>query len=726
MAIYVDDKNRIFYLHSKECTYAFGINTLGIPEHIYFGGSVGNDLACGTYSTFGKAHTIIHYGEDGEVYDISCIPQELHTALAGDFHEPSLVLEFANGSRRSDLVYEGYEIFDNKPALPGLPAIREGQTLAVYFTCKGVRVTLNYTVSDKASVIVRSMKVENLSGEEVRIHRAYSFSFSLPNEQWRAVYLAGGGGAETHWTETTLERGCFRLDSKRGTTSALLNPSLAFGLPYTSENMGPAVGVNLIYSGSWALCAERCVNGLVRVTGGINDFDFSWLLEPGECFCTPEAVLAYSDEGYSGMSRQFHDIYRESLIPKRFVKKPRPVVINNWEGTRFLFTSDKLKDIVSKVAGTGIDTFVLDDGWFGKRDDATSGLGDWFVNESKMGGPLKEIIDHTHKCGLRFGLWFEPEMVNRDSDLFRAHPEWVLQTPDEPALEGRNQLYLDLTREDVRTYIADRINAVIRSHEIDYVKWDCNRDVTEGYSLALPRSRQKEVMHRQILGLYDLYSCIVEANPNVLFEGCASGGSRYDPAVLYYFPQVWISDQTDAPARVKIQYGASLCYPLSSMSCHVTSSPNRRAKHLTPFHARADIAHLGATGYEFDTTKLSDAELAQIPSQVAAYHADEKLVLEGDVYRILNPKDGSNYFGICLVSKDKTCAKLTVMKLQQNFNEPEQRVYPSGLSAKRVYRVPELDVVMSGSSWMRFGIAPVFSEGDYETVVYHFVETQND
>lgn len=720
MAICYDSENRVFYLHSKDCTYAFAINGLGIVEHIYFGGKVDNELYCGTYSSLGRAHVVKRLDAQGKEYDLSLMPQEIHTSYGGDFNEPSLVLQFANGSRRSDLKYEGYEIFSEKPSLDGLPSIREGETLALYLGCKGVSVTMYYAVSEKASVIVRSMKVENLSGEPVRVERAYSFAFSLPNRKWKAVYLSGAGGSETHWTETTLDRGHLKLDSKRGITSALMNPVVAIGSPETCENSGMAYGVNLIYSGSWALSAERIPSGMVRVTGGINDFDFSWLLGPGESFQTPEAVLAFSEEGFSGLSRQFHDIYREALIPKRFVKKHRPVVINNWEGTRFLFTPEKLKAIISRAAGSGIDTFVLDDGWFGKRDDATSGLGDWFVNETKMGGPLKDIIDYTHACGMRFGLWFEPEMVNRDSDLYRSHPEWAIQTPDEEPVEGRNQLYLDLTRVEVREYLANTINAIIRGHEIDYVKWDCNRDMTEGYSLALPPERQKELMHRQVLGLYDLFRRIVEANPDVLFEGCASGGSRYDPGVLYYFPQVWISDQTDVPARTKIQYGASLCYPLSSMSCHITSSPNRRAKHLTPFHARADIAHLGATGYEFDATKLSEEELAQIPSQVAAYHADEDLVLEGDLYRICGPVGDSNHFAFCLVSKDKTKAKLTAMQLQENFNEPQIRLYPCGLAEDIFYEVPEVGRTMTGAGWMRFGIQHEFPAGDYETAVFHF------
>ena len=719
MPIRISENDRTFYLHSKDCTYAFRIDPAGVPEHLYFGPTVGEDLFGGTYSVMGGIHRVpLQSGSYST--DLSLMPQEIHTPYAGDFYEPSLVVEYANGSRRSDLRYVGYELMDQKPALPGLPSVREGKTIALYLEGRSVSVTLYYSVSDNCGTVVRSMKVENIGKEAIRLHRAFSFAFSLPNCDWQARYLSGGAGSETNLRATELARGVFTLDSKRGSSSGVVNPFMAVGTPETGENSGLALGVNLVYSGSWNITAERIPSGLVRIAGGINPFDFSWLLEPGESFQTPEAVLACSEEGFSGLSRQYHDLYRAALIPARFAHKPRPIVINNWEGTRFLFTKDKLKAIISRAGGTGIDTFVLDDGWFGKRDDSTSGLGDWIVNETKMGGPLKEIIDHTHACGMRFGLWFEPEMVNRDSDLYRAHPDWVIRTPGDVPCEGRDQLVLDLTREEVRAFIADKVNTVIRGHEIDYVKWDCNRDITEGYSLALPPERQRELMHRQILGVYDLFRRIVEANPNVMFEGCASGGSRYDPGILYYFPQVWISDQSDAAARVKIQYGASYCYPLSSASCHVTSSPNRRAKHLTPFAARADIAHLGATGYEFDATKLTEEELRQIPGQVAAYHADEALVLDGDLYRLICPGNGSNFFAVCLVAKDKSCGKLTAMKLLENYNEPECRMYPRGLDPAQVYYVPELDRAMLGRSWMHWGIAPSFSSGDFETVVYHF------
>lgn len=720
MAIHVDQQNRTFYLNSAGCTYAFGINSLGIPEHLHFGAPVGQDLYMGLRDDKGRIHPAVRKDSQDQEYDLCTVSQELTSPYGGDYYEPSLVLCYANGSRRSDLVYTGYEIFDRKPMPEGLPGIREGQTLAVYLAAKGVKVTLFYTVSETTATIVRSMKVENLGTEPVRVERAYSYSLELPNRPWKAVYLSGATAIETQWTETPLGRGVFSIGTRRGLSSSAFNPFMAITSPTTDEDHADAYGMNLVYSGSWDMHAELTPFGHLRLTGGLSAFDFSWLLEPGESFQTPEAVLAYSAEGLGGLSRQFHDLYRQALIPERFVTAKRPVLINNWEGTRFLFTGEKLKAIISKVAGTDIDTFVLDDGWFGKRDDASSGLGDWFVNEEKLGGPLKSIIDHAQANGMKFGLWFEPEMVSPDSDLYRSHPDWAIQTPDEEPLLCRQQLMLDLARPEVRDYLVDTINAVIRGNAIDYVKWDCNRDISDGYSLYLPQNRQKELHHRYVLGLYDLFRRIVEANPDVLFEACASGGSRYDPGILYYFPQMWISDQTDAPARVRIQYGASLCYPLSSMSCHVTESPNRRAKHLTPFKARADIAHLGATGYELDTTKLTDEELAQIPGQIEAYRADADLVMEGDVYRTLNPKPGSNHFGMMLVAKDKSKGKLTIMKLQEDFNAPTPRIYPKGLDTEATYYCPELDKTMQGSSWMYWGILPDFPEGDYNTLVYHF------
>ena len=720
MGIYFDASNRTFYLNSSGCTYAFGINRLGFPEHLHFGAPVGNDLTVGIFDNNGRIHPTGRFDENGVKYDPCFISQEICTPYGGDFYEPSLVVEFPNGNRRVDLAYAGHEILEEKPMPEGMPGIRKGQTLALYLTGKELRVTLFYTVSDTTATVVRSMKVENLGAEPIRVERAYSYCLELPHKPWKAVYLSGAQAIETQWTETELTRGVFSIGTRRGVSSSAFNPFLAITDPSTTEDRGEAYGMHLVYSGSWDMTAELTPVHHLRLTGGLSAFDFSWLLESGESFRTPEVVLAYSENGLNGLSRQYHDLYRQALIPERFVKKPRPVLINNWEGTRFNFDGEKLKAIVSKVAGTGIDTFVLDDGWFGKRDDGTSGLGDWFVNEKKLGGPLSGIIEHARQNGMKFGLWFEPEMVNPDSDLYRAHPDWAIQTPDEVPCTCRDQLMLDLTRPEVRDYLADTVNRIIRDNKLDYVKWDANRDLSEGYSLYLPRNRQKELHHRYVLGFYDLCHRIIEANPDVLFEACASGGNRYDPGILYYFPQTWISDQTDAPARTRIQYGASLCYPLSTMSCHITEVPNRRAKHLTPFQSRAHIAHLGATGYELDTTKLTDSELAAIPRQIADYHSDEDLVLEGDVYRVLNPKAGSNHFAMMLVSKDKSKGKLTVMQLLEHYNAATVRLYPKGLDEIADYYCPELDRTCRGSTWLHWGILPDFPQGDYNTLVYHF------
>ena len=721
MAIFFDSESKIFYLESKNLTYAFGINEIGILEHIHFGKRTGRDLKMHTYTSKGKSHPVFNYVTNEKRYDYTTMPKEIDTPYGGDYYEPSLMLEFANGNRRSDLTFEGYEILSEKPALDGLPSLRHGETLAITLKSKTAKVILYYTVSETSSVIARSMKVINEGNDVIRVNRAYSFNFTLPPVDWKATYLVGGAGAEAHVRSTSLDRGIFTIDSKRGNSSASANPFMAIGRESTTETEGIAYGINIIYSGSHTITAERTPMNSIRVVGGMSAFDFSWKLEPGESFQSPEAVLAFSDEGYSGMSRQFHDIYRSALIPERFVKKSRPIVINNWEATRFKFTMDKLRSIVSTVAGTGIDTFVLDDGWFGKREDETSGLGDWYVNEEKMEGTLKDLIDFTHSKGMRFGLWFEPEMISRDSDLYRAHPDWAMQTPDEYANEARRQLMLDLTRVEVREHIANVINKIIRENEIDYVKWDCNRDLAEGYSLALPADRQKETYHRQILGLYDLFDRIVNANPDIIFEGCSSGGSRFDAGVLYYFPQIWTSDQTDAPARAKIQYGTSFCYPFSAMSCHITESPNRRAKHVTKLYARAALAHMGATGYELDTTKMTEEEIAEIPSQIAAYKQDEDLVFEGDTYRLVSPFGDSNFFAIEVVSPDKKKARLTVMKMMEAFNEPEVRIFPKGLDENTVYTVEELGMTMTGSSWMGFGLLPVMPDGDFETKVYRFI-----
>ena len=713
-----DEKNGIFYLENSRISYAFAVLECGLSEHLYFGRRVGRDLIRMDYPLRGRAH-VIRVPEGNTLLNPSKLPQEFCLPLAGDFFEPSLEFSDAMGRRRRDFAFDGYEILPEKPKLPGMPSLRGGETLAVRFASEDLVLTLRYTIYEDADAVARSVVVENRGTAPVTLERVYSFAFSLPSDRYEAVYLHGASGAETHVARTPLDRGVFTVDSKCGLSSARLNPFLAVVHPQTGENAGEAWGVNLVYSGNFALKAEVQPTRILRVLGGLNEFDFRWQLGAGESFATPEAVLTYSAEGLSGLSRQFHDLYREKLLPERFAYKPRPVVINNWEGTRFLFTPEKLHAIIDHAAKAGVDMFVLDDGWFGKRDDDSSGLGDWFVNEKKMGGTLADLIRYTHDRGLRFGLWFEPEMVSEDSDLFRAHPDWAIRTPGVSTRRGRKQLVLDLTREEVRNHVAQTINRVLHENEIDYFKWDCNRDITDAFSAALPPERMGEFFHRYVLGLYDLFERIVNANPKVLFEGCASGGSRVDPGILAYFPQIWISDQSDAPARCRIQYGASLPYPLSSHSCHFTASPNRRAGHVTPPQSRADIAALGMMGFELDLSRPGAPSPEDMRRWIEAYRADEELVLRGDLYRLLSPYE-SNLFAEELVSKDRRRARVTVMLIMENFNEPYVRFFPMGLEEDAVYFVPELGRSALGRSWMYRGFELTFPQGDFNTLVFHF------
>ena len=434
-------------------------------------------------------------------------------------------------------------------------------------------------------------------------------------------------------------------------------------------------------------------------------------------------MLTYSPDGIGGMSRAIHDAMRLHLINPRFATEPRPIVINNWEGTYFDFNTEKLKAIASAVAGTGIDTFVLDDGWFGARNNDNAGLGDWYVNRDKLENGLTPLIEHVNALGMRFGLWFEPEMVNPDSDLYRAHPEYAIGSPQRPHCLTRHQYVLDITSSEVRDYIVNAVNTILDTHNIEYVKWDYNRNVTESYSAFCDAEHQGEFAHRYALGLYDLFERIVEAHPNIIFEGCAGGGARFDGGILYYFTQIWTSDDSDAEERTKIQYGTSIAYPLSAMSCHVSVVPNHQTGRITPQKTRADIAHLGATGYELDTSVFTDGDRATVTAEVNEYKKMEKLVLTGDLYRLDNPLDG-NYFAFMLVAKDKTQAEITYYRRMGGVKPSNEIKYcrPRGLAPEKKYYIPEFNLILSGSTIMNVGFPLSFETGDFKTSKIHFEE----
>ena len=702
MSITYIAETKTFYLDGKGLTYAFCVADSGYLAHLYCGTPIAHDDIRFTQSIGRKAMLATPPGIDKTALTYTGNYPELAFFGTGDFREPALLVENASGDRLCDLLYDSHEILKVKPAISGMPSLDGGETLVITLKDKisAFEAKLYYTVYDDASVIARRAVFINGANTPCMLRRAYSFSMGLDGQNYSIMTLEGSWACERTVEVIPMHHGVVSVDSKRCTSSSSLNPFMGIIPEGTTETFGKAYGINLVYSSSYVLKAEGTDLGDTLITGGINDFDFAWKLEAGERLETPEVVIAFSDEGIGGMSRAFHDAYREHIIAKDRVYSSRPIVINNWEATYFNFDTDKLKAIVDAVEGTGIDTLVLDDGWFGKRDNDRSGLGDWVVNESKLRGGLRDIIDHVHSKGMKFGLWFEPEMVSEDSDLFRAHPDFAVGSPSRQRCYSRHQFMLDITRKDVRDCIVESVNKVLAENAIDYVKWDCNRCVTDIYSIGRETDRQSEFAHRYALGVYDLCERIIKANPHVFFEGCSSGGARFDPAMLYYFSQIWTSDDSDAEERTRIQYGTSIVYPLSTMSCHVSAVPNHQTGRVTPMGTRADIAHLGATGYELDTSVFTDEDREAVRQQVEEFKGYEQLILKGDLYRIDDPFKG-NYFTEMIVSKDKAEAMLCVYRRLSIPNPPVKRVTLQGLDPLKVYHIEGLNITASGSTLMK-------------------------
>ncbi len=724
MAIIYSESVKTFYLDGKDTSYIFSVNKHGFLEHRYYGPLIPHEdlsytSAIGTYAT---PSTVPGFFEN-RMESYHFFPSELSFFGTGDYREPTVEVINRTGDRLTELLYESHEIIAEKPhKLGGMPSMRGGETLIVHLKDKitNFAADLHYTVYDDAPVISRRIVYKNGGCAPVILKRAYSFSLALPEAKYDTLTLYGGWGKERQIERSPLTHGIYTIDSKRSSSSHTYNPFMAIVAHDTTETNGDAYGISLVYSSSFVLKAEHEPDGQVRVMGGINDFDFAWKLEHGEELVTPEVLIAYSQNGIGGMSRAYHDAFRNHLINPRFVNSSRPIVINNWEGTHFDFNLEKLKAIADGISGTGVDTFVLDDGWFGKRDDDRSGLGDWYVNEKKLPGGLDPIIKHVNSLGMKFGLWFEPEMISEDSDLFRAHPDWAIGAPNRKRCYCRFQFLLDLTRPEVRDHIVNAVNTVLINHNIEYVKWDFNRTATEFVSLGREPERQAEFSHRYALGLYDICDRIVEANPDIFFEGCASGGGRFDPAMLYYFPQIWTSDNTDINERVGIQYGTSIPYPLSAASCHVSVTAHGMQRDGQN-RSKAAIAHLGPTGYELDSSLLTDEDRERIIAEINEYKTISELILKGDLYRTESPFEGNN-FTETIVSKDKTRAVLTAYRRVNDFNGEIRRIKAAGLAPEKRYHSKELGLTLSGATLMNAGWVPEYPKYDFSAIVYHFEE----
>lgn len=717
MGIYYNEKNCCFYLESKNLSYVFKINSFGFLQHIYFGKRIAKDDLDYYIYQVSRAHSA--YLEDMEAENtFEVLSAECPVYGRGDFRESVLAFNF-DGIRVCDLKYKNHLILDHKLPLEGMPSAEAGKTLVVTLDdpVHDVEVALSYSVYEDLPVILRHSQIFNRGNKEIGLDRAYSFSFDLPDARWQMLSLYGAHLRERHIQRENLHHGVVSIDSKYGVSSAQMNPFMAIVRPETSETVGEAYGCCLTYSGNFVFKAQVGQNDIARVMGGIQDYDFNWTLAPGECFTTPETVLVYSDGGLGQMSRAFHDFFREHLINQNYVNTPRPIVLNSWEAVYMDFDTEKLCQMIRSIRGTGIDTFVLDDGWFGDRYDDHRSLGDWFVNTKKLPDGLKPVIDCAHENGLKFGIWFEPEMVNRESVLFQNHPEWIIHAPQMVPCQGRFQYVLDLTRSDVRDYIVESVSSILSAYQIDYVKWDMNRSITENYSEHLGR-RGKEFAHRYVLCLYDILDRIIYKFPKVIFEGCASGGARFDAAMLAYFPQIWTSDNTDALDRCAIQYGTSMCYPLSSMSCHVSACPNHQNGRLTDFGTRTAIASLGATGYELDPEKITAEDAQRIQKDIELYRQTEDLVLTGDLYRLHDPMH-ENLFAEQIVSKDKRKSVLIAMRPLCVSNGVAIRVRLQGLDEQMLYEIAELKIKKRGSTLMYAGLLLEFGMGDFKSQTLH-------
>ena len=708
---------KLFHLRNSRMSYIFRLTGDGLPAHVYWGARL-ESLRSPLDRLFfeSREEDLCH-----NTLELEKLPQEYPTYGHGDLRRGALELTAADGSTAVDLVYRGHSITDEKPALEGLPSSfdHEGgsRTLAIDYAdaILGLRVTLLYTVFDDCDIIARSAKIINEGSQVLTLERVMSASVDFYDADWELITLSGAWARERMIDRRPLMPGFQGVDSARGASSAQNNPFMALVRPGTDEFHGEVRGFALMYSGNHTEMVQVCLNKMARAQIGINDVHFRWQLCPGDTFTTPEAMLAWSDQGLNGMSDQFHQLVSRHIVRGRYADSPRPFLLNNWEATIFHFDEEKVLDIARRGKEAGLEMFVLDDGWFGHRDDDHSSLGDWKVYLKKLPHGMNGLADRIHAMGLKFGLWFEPEMVSPDSDLYRAHPDWCLHQPNRLRTESRWQLTLDMSRADVCEYVENAVADILSSAAIDYVKWDMNRDMSPVGSELLPPERQAETAHRYMLGLYGVLERLTARFPHVLFESCASGGNRFDLAMMYYMPQAWCSDNTDAGSRVRIQYGTSLVFPQSTVGAHVSHSPNWQVGRLSPLRTRVNVAMWGTFGYEMDLRELDEEQFAQTQADIAYIKAHRDLLLYGRSIRLLSPFDNDTAAWM-VVSPDRSEAIVTAIRLSARVAERRQRLYLSGLDPEAMYLVEEQDVILSGQELMHFGLPLAFKAGDYESI----------
>lgn len=702
MSILFSERTQTFHLYNEEMSYIMAVLPNGHLGQLYFGKRIHHKEDFSYLQERVHRSMTSYVYDDDDTFSLEHTRQEYGVYGTTDFRHPAVSILQKNGSAISDFVYRGHEILQGKPKLSGLPATYtedpgEAETLAVKLQdpLTGIVLTLLYTIFAEGGILARSAEFQNEGKEAVYLTRAMSLCLDLPDCEYEWLQFSGAWARERHLKVRRLEQGIQAVDSIRGNSSHEQNPFIVLKRPTADETQGEAIGFSLVYSGNFLAQAQVDTQDTTRVLLGIHPFGFRWKLEPGESFQTPEAVMVYSHRGLGHMSRTFHRLYRTRLARGYWRDRERPILNNNWEATYFDFTEDRLVKIAEKAKECGVELFVLDDGWFGGRRNDHAGLGDWTANKDLLPGGIAGLADRIEALGMKFGLWFEPEMVNPDSDLYRAHPDWILRTPGRHASLGRHQHVLDFSRREVVDAIYEMMAKFLAGAKISYIKWDMNRSITECYSEGLPADRQGEVFHRYILGVYELYDRLTSAFPEVLFESCASGGGRFDPGLLYYAPQAWASDDSDAVERLKIQYGTSFCYPVSSIGSHVSVTPNHQVYRNTPLYTRANVAYFGTFGYELDLNKLTEEEIAQVKEQIRFMKRYRGLIQFGDFYRLSSPFE-KNVTAWMVVSGDKREAVVGWYKVLNGANMPLSRLRLNGLEESLSYKLCEYGRESSG------------------------------
>ena len=711
MAITFNETTRIFTLTTAHTTYQMQADAQGYLLHLYYGAR-----------TAGEMDYLLNYGDRGfsgnpnsvgsdRTYSLDALPQEYPSLGTGDFRNYALNIENADGSQCCNPVYITHEIAAGKYTLKGLPFVRaeenEAETLKIILEDPVTKVELHllYGVLEKEDIITRSVIIKNAGKAPVTVKKAQSACLDFLHGDYDLIKFYGRHAMERNMERMPVSHESTRIGSRRGTSSHQYNPGVILAGKNTNEDSGSCYGMLFVYSGNFLVEAEKDQYDQTRIQMGLTDELFAYPLEAGAEFTAPEVILSYTNKGLSRLSQQYHHCIMNHICQGKYVHANRPVLINSWEAAYFDFTGDTIVELAKEAKALGIDMVVMDDGWFGKRNDDNSSLGDWYVNEEKLGGTLTKLIERVNAEGVKFGIWIEPEMVSEDSDLYREHPEWAITIPGRKPVRSRNQPVLDFSRKEVRDEIFKRICAVLDQGNVEYIKWDMNRSLADIYA--------PNVTYDYVLGVYDFLEKLTNRYPDILIEGCSGGGGRFDAGMLYYTPQIWCSDNTDAINRTRIQYGTSFFYPVAAMGSHVSAVPNHQTGRVTSMHTRGVAAMSGTFGYELNPALLNAKEKAEIRAQLAQYREYQELIREGDYYRLSNPFQ-DNFAAWMVVSDDRSKALVSVIRLTAEANPPAAYVTLKGMEEDAFYREKTTGKVYPGAALMEAGILLPAAVSEYE------------